>query len=476
MDKQKTNILVIYELPKKQKDNILDNKTEASFAIFPSMPLMKFGFYDYIHQTKNKMEMFETPELKNKDLHKIVNAFEDIVPQEDFIKQTKKDSIKPSDDINSFSIKYFKTDRIISRAFYKLWELIMMFDLIPDKKGFISLHIAEAPGSFVQSVIYYRDMFFKNKSSTDKYIATSIDTKNNDSKGYVPSFNSNLINNKQFSKWAYLDSDLTKPNIIKKFITDNSKSKADLITADGGFNWKDENYQEQEAYILLLSEIYCALKCQAEGGSFVIKFFEIFTELTVKMIEILKQFYDSVYITKPLLSRPSNSERYIVCLNFSSSVSEKFIDKIFQIITEANSDANNNKYLVEIFPEYQITTELDMIIKLSSTQMSNEQHKQINIMVSYFNDGNYYGDIYRKYLINRREANDFWISTFYPISNSINDLKTTRNLLSTILTNDLINVKQSLDDLKSKLEIIDFDISYDEEPAKITKTKTKTKT
>ena len=63
------------------------------------MPLMKYGFYYFIHQTKDKMEMFEKPELKNKDLHKIVNAFEDIVPQEEFIKQTKNDNLN----LNNFN-------------------------------------------------------------------------------------------------------------------------------------------------------------------------------------------------------------------------------------------------------------------------------------------------------------------------------------------------------------------------------------
>jgi hypothetical protein len=186
MDKQLStqnkNILVIYELPKSSnelaktsKDNILVEDTEASFSVFPNMPLLKYGFYYFIHQTKNKMEMFEKPEQKNKELHKIVNAFEDIVPQEDFVKQTKNDMIKSTDDINSYSIKFFGSDRIISRAFYKLWELIMMFDIIPDKKGIVTLHIAEAPGSFVQSVIYYRNKFFKDKASSDQYIATSIE-------------------------------------------------------------------------------------------------------------------------------------------------------------------------------------------------------------------------------------------------------------------------------------------------------------
>lgn len=442
------NIRQLYFTPNNDKINILDSNVDPSFSAFPNMPLFKYGFYYYIHQTKNKMEMFNKPEFKSKDLHKIVNPFEDTVPQEEFIKQFKNDKIKPTDDINSFSIKYFQSDKIISRAFYKLWELLMMFPLIKDQSNFTSIHIAEAPGSFVQSVIYYRQKFFpKNQTTEDKYIATSIEPVNRDN-GYVPSFNTDLNKFKQLSIWSYKNSDLTKTDIINKFISDQRNNKGDLITADGGFNWKDENYQEQEAYVLLLSEIYCALKLQKNGGNFVIKIFETFTELTVKMIEILKRFYKKVYIVKPLLSRPSNSERYIVCIDFNND-NKPHIDKIYTIIEKSNK--NLDKYLVDIFPNYQINQELDMVIKLSSTQLSNEQHKQINEMISYISEGNYFGDTYRKYLMLRRDANDFWISTFYPLSSK--DLQNSKKGINTLVEQFINITNKNIEEFGSKLQI-----------------------
>ena len=36
----------------------------------------------------------------------------------------------------------------------------------------------------------------------------------------------------------------------------------EFITADGGFYWNNENYQEQEAYKLILGEIITALNIQ----------------------------------------------------------------------------------------------------------------------------------------------------------------------------------------------------------------------
>jgi len=450
------NLLTLYQTPLNNSDNIMKYDINPSFSRYPCIPLFKYGFYYYIHQTKDKMELFDKPEFKTKDLHKIINPFEIFVPQEDFIRQFKNDKIKPTDDISSFSIKYFNSDRIISRAFYKLWELLMMFPLIKDNgKNITTIHIAEAPGSFAQSTIYYRHKFFqKNHINGDKYIATSIEIKDKkDDIEDIPAFNTDLKTYKQWSQWSYKDSDLTKPDIVKKFVNDHSDIKADFITADGGFKWKDKNYQEQEAYILLLSEIYCALKTQAKGGSFVIKFFETFTELTVKMIEILKRYYENVIITKPLLSRPSSSERYIVCLNFNSY--NKDVEQLFNVIQEGNKQSD--KYLIDIFPDYIIDQQLDLVIKLSSTEMSNEQHKQINNMISYINDGNYFGEVYRNYLLQRREANDFWISIFYPISEK--DLVGARKIINKIINNCLDNMKQKLDILNNNLQIIK--ISYD---------------
>ena len=440
------NILSLYHLSKNDIKNILDYDINPSYSKFPNMPLFKYGFYYYIHQTKNKMEIFENV---SKDIHKIVNPFEDYVPQDDPIRQTKNDKLKLSDDINSYSIKYFNSDRIISRAFYKLWELLMMFPLIKDEsKNITTIHIAEAPGSFVQSVIYYRYKFFKDRSLEDNYIATSINP-NKDSNNYIPIFNKDLNKIKQFKHWTYKDSDLTKLDIIDKFISEY-ENKADFVTADGGFNWKDENFQEQEAYLLLLSEVYCGLKIQKEGGSFVLKIFEVFTELTVKIIEILKRFYENVIIVKPLLSRSSNSEKYIVCMNYKSN---KNIIKIYDIIKISNS--NKDKYLTDIFPEYQIDTSLDLIIKLFSTELSNEQHKQINEMITYYNNGNYYGDEYRKYLNNRREANDFWISTFYP--KDIKDLNNVRQNINILIKNKINQNKKILEEFQNKFNIINYE-------------------
>ena len=68
------------------------------------------------------------------------------------------------------------------------------------------------------------------------------------------------------------------------------KNKANFITADGGFIWKNENTQEQEVYSLLLGQIIAAVKIQAKNGNFVCKFFETFTKTSLKLISCLFGF------------------------------------------------------------------------------------------------------------------------------------------------------------------------------------------
>jgi hypothetical protein len=54
-------------------------------------------------------------------------------------------------------------------------------------------------------------------------------------------------------------------------------------------------------------------------------------------------------------------------------------------------------------------------------------------MITYYNDGNYYGEVYRKYLNARRKANDDWISLFFPLNNS--ELEATRKIINNLLLN-----------------------------------------
>lgn len=108
----------------------------------------------------------------------------------------------------------------------------------------------------------------------------------------------------------------------------------DIITADGGFDFSvDFNNQESNMTRLLFAQICFAIAMQKTNGVFVLKIFDCFNESTVDMLYILSAFYKKVYITKPKTSRYANSEKYIVCKDFTCESPEyayQFIRTAFE--------------------------------------------------------------------------------------------------------------------------------------------------
>ena len=57
---------------------------------------------------------------------------------------------------------------------------------------------------------------------------------------------------------------------------------------------------------------------------------ETFTTTSFKFISILNALYDKVFMVKPLTSRPSNSEKYAVCIGFKYSDSDAKLKNILK--------------------------------------------------------------------------------------------------------------------------------------------------
>lgn len=401
----------IFQYPQNTK-NIMDGELDTSFGTSPTKPLLSLGFIHFDHQTKNKTEIFGT-KLKGKKFYLVTSEFEHMI--ENY-----------NEDLNYKISKKFKVKNgWLSRAAFKMWEILTLFNLTDEKSGMNMLHLAEAPGSFVQSIISYRDTNSK-KSSSDKHYVVSI----KDSDKTVPSLDKlskalTTAQKKKVKLHKYTSSDIgdltsltTLQNIVK-----NNKKKADLITADGGFNWTNENFQEQEAYRLLLAEIIGAIMNQAKGGHFVIKLFETFTESSIKLIEILSQFYKNIFIYKPLTSRSSNSEKYVICESFTLSdekVIKKHVAKLVKLLEEINKqEVMNNLYLQNFASNYEIPTVTKVFFKYMNTNLMIKQMKQINKMINYINSDNYFGDEYHSYKKLQIDATAFWYTNFIENSKTI---------------------------------------------------------
>lgn len=396
------------------KLNNIDIKVDDLNNILTSsninQPLFSLGFHSFIHRTKSAMAITEKLETKNK-FYYVVNPFEHN------INDYEKDILHQSN-------IFLNNPQILSRAFYKMWEILYTFDIASNKEGMTMVGLAEGPGSFIQSFVEFREKYFEPSNDTIYGLTINNNTANIN-KDMVENINKRYENMisimkttkngdkvggaKTEKKTLTTNGDLTKISTVE-YLKTNVKKKADLITADGGFEWKNENYQEQEAYQLILGEIISALTIQAKGGAFVLKVFETFTHITIKLIYLLSSFYEDCYIYKPFFSRSTNSEKYIICKGFKyNEVDSKIMNKLLDILKKCDT----KEFINDIFVNFELKDEHLNIFKYINTTISNIQQIMINNLVVYIKSNNYFGDMYHNYREQQIKANKWWIDTFF---------------------------------------------------------------
>lgn len=438
---------LIFDLEKAPKTSVLSSSFDVQFSNNICFPEIKLGFHHYIHQAKDKMEAVE--EFANrKKIYLVTSLFEKNI---DYKEKTDDGVEFASIDngIKSF-IKSIKPDfpPLLNRAFLKMWEILVCFDLIPQTDNFVSSHLAEGPGSFIQATILYRELMVKlgkiKSVSKDNYYGVTLhsdhehllmhqefikyfakepsnrlhimETKSIKELKDLYGGGKNLLNKNLSEKNGFItNGDLTKLNTIKQFAgskdIESFAKPSDLITSDGGFDWKRENLQEQEAYRLVFSEIVTALKLQKEGGNFVIKIFESYTKITIKMIEMLRQIYSQVFISKPYTSRISNSEKYLVCKGFKKSVCVSGVIK--KLEEQINTLNKNEQYqILDIFTDVILTDQTYQYYKNINSELLIRQYQGINNIIKFINLDNHNGIEFNEFLDKQIVVAHFWNEMF----------------------------------------------------------------
>lgn len=224
----------------------------------------------------------------------------------------------------------------ISRSFFKLIEIFYCVQLNKtiENKTINTMHLAEAPGGFIEAIHYYAK---QNNTHIDSCVGLSL----HGVKSNTPSWNTYYMNTLRNTtiEQGVNNCDLTNfDNYL--YIINKYQPMYDIITADGGFDFScDFNNQETLSQPLLISEMLYAVSLQKPGGMFILKMFDCFTKLSAEIIYILSSFYDKIYIYKPNTSRPANSEKYIICKNFKYH--EKARNDLIAIIPNILKNAYN---------------------------------------------------------------------------------------------------------------------------------------
>lgn len=208
----------------------------------------------------------------------------------------------------------FKSRRLaVNRAFYKLWELLSSCRQQLCKPDCVTLHLAEAPGSFVQVIKTINPSGLAVAVSKPPCSYAEVVRKGR----AIPTF-SPIVTALPGTHFHYLDlASFPALCALKETVSPMAPEGFDLVTADGGFDEK-ERYNEKEMlhYKLILGEVLSILQTQRIGGSSVLKVFDTFTVTTLSILSLLCQHYETFEIVKPSTSRPTNSERYVVCHGF----------------------------------------------------------------------------------------------------------------------------------------------------------------
>jgi hypothetical protein len=111
--------------------------------------------------------------------------------------------------------------------------------------------------------------------------------------------------------------DIDTIEIIEDQLFSVNPNGVDLYTSDIGIDVSDD-YKHQEELNTLenLGQIILGLKLLKQHGNMFIKVYTYFTDYNLSLLVILRLVFDFMYIAKPLTSKPTNSEVYLVCKGY----------------------------------------------------------------------------------------------------------------------------------------------------------------
>ncbi len=302
----------------------------------------------------------------------------------------KEYQIKINNDINELTNKYLNKDLTLSNVFYKYWELFVVFKILNEDKKNILL-INDYDTNIYLSVTNFKEkIYLKNKDN-------------------IVIYNINKDDNDKFQNVEFINS----KNKIK------DKNEYDVIICNSDINNIDDiNYKEQYLYDLKLFEIITVFKNQKKKGFVIFKYYDMFTIVSQRIINILQLYYEGVYIYIPKIE-DKNNDKFIICVDFKG-INKNELKNIEKI--HINNIKDNKLYL------------LDMVSNDIENNKLEQNIRNINIDVNIKiidNIKRYIQNIEKndmtEILFNRNQLNKDWINKFYPVNEKELDILRNKN-------------------------------------------------
>jgi len=285
--------------------------------------------------------------------------------------------------VNPYELIYFTSKRYLgnkiphvaaieplSRSFFKMIEMgnQELNELLNAPQSITTVGLAEGPGGFIEAIIWLRTQSAK-KYDTQRIINNEYD------KYYgITLIDNKLVEIPSWKRSAEFLRDHPQVNILtgadgtgNLYSLDNLKylasrfaiNKADLVTADGGFDFSTcgvYNCQEQTASKLIFAEIIGCFAVLGHGGSFICKFFDLNNKLTADLLYLLQCHFTTLNIFKPKTSRLANSEKYVIGAGFRGCAPDT-MKSLLNLLDRWNTiDSENEKIITQISTNWHVSS------------------------------------------------------------------------------------------------------------------------
>lgn len=401
---QLINLMIQYNIPVNSKIIEFYDKKMISInnKLYSSVNLLSYQFINY----ENLKIEISDKKIKFENLNKIalnLNQIKRAIDTRNYKKWQyttfQLDNLKELGNYVSKNYDILKDKNFeVSNAFLKMYEMLETYPLINNNK-LKSFHFCEAPGMFIIAINHYINT--KTNIKEWDWYGNSLTTEESD-KAIKDIYG--LIKNNE-KKW--LNGDIRKN--IDKF--KEKLEEVDFITSDCGIHVEAYEYNKYEEKIAEVdfAQFYNLLNLLKKGGTGILKtFIPLELASNVCIIYLLTRVFEKVYLSKPITSRPHNSEVYIVCINYYG------IDK--NILNKIKNIKDPNIQWIKDIPDSFIKQLEDYIIEITRQQIS----YLLNIFYFIDNDS----ELHKlKILSNNKEKNNkFWCDKYKIESNKKNKI------------------------------------------------------
>lgn len=179
------------------------------------------------------------------------------------------------------------------------------------------------------------------------------------------------------------DGNILDPENIRSLQTfvlnQTNETGVHLLMADGGFYVDEKNIQEILCKQLYLCQFLAVLSLVREGGSFVVKMFDVFTLFTAGLLFLMYKCFKQICIIKPNASRPGNSERYIIG-KFKRPNTDTIQNHLFNINQEMWNNQDTKVDVLELIPFEIIKEDRNFFNYLCESNNSIGRNQVVNLL------------------------------------------------------------------------------------------------